>query len=417
MALNDQYSYPAIQSGMAAGYGYRPLPVASQAGVGGLPMPGGIPGLPGQGGGGLPQNIDPATLQKLVQYFQSQQGKQQPAPTTSFWDAFGKGSAGKSAAGAGSGAASGGSSALAASPEANAAYNAAAMEEGGAPMTLADSGAVPASGLESVAGTAVPLTAVALGTYLAGKSALNMVQGKSDNSGQGKLGRAQLAITTGGLSEVGKATGLFDHKTTKQTEADRWGGLQDAGVQGAAAAEAANHPDGDTGVWQTGKYAGQKWSFDKALDLAKDDPTNFQKVEGNYDADNTWDSLSDSQQKEAVKRAVASGLYSSNKGDVVVNDKDAFGKIVKDVQGGTSVTQQPKSSSNPPPVPRNGNDPGFSINGNKDANTLPFLGGGPLVLQNAGYNGAVPAPRAPTTPAHSPGFDKNGKRINYSTRK
>lgn len=57
-----------------------------------------------------------------------------------------------------------------------------------------------------------PLAGIAAGTYLAGNAAYNQLQGKEDKSPAGYAGRAQLAVSTGGLSELAKAVGIkFGH--------------------------------------------------------------------------------------------------------------------------------------------------------------------------------------------------------------
>lgn len=62
-------------------------------------------------------------------------------------------------------------------------------------------GAAP-SGLLGIG--ALPLAAIAAGTFLGGKSAYDMIRGKKDNSIQGKIGRTTLGIATGGLSEIAR---------------------------------------------------------------------------------------------------------------------------------------------------------------------------------------------------------------------
>ncbi len=58
-------------------------------------------------------------------------------------------------------------------------------------------------GAQTFATYGIPVAA-AISTYLAGKSALDALHGKSDNSPSGKFGRGQLAFTTMGLSELAR---------------------------------------------------------------------------------------------------------------------------------------------------------------------------------------------------------------------
>lgn len=67
--------------------------------------------------------------------------------------------------------------------------------------------------------SAVPFVAAAAGAVLAGKAGMNIFKGKEDNSASGMAGRGQLAILTGGLSEVVKAFGGFGGKKNAGTMA------------------------------------------------------------------------------------------------------------------------------------------------------------------------------------------------------
>ena len=210
---------------------------------------------------------------------------------------------------------------------------------GAAPAAAATEGAAATTGgLLSGVGSlgALPLAGVAAGTLLGGKAGLDMLQGKKPNL----AGRVVLGMATGGLSEV--ANKFFGHKSTKQYQKERWGGLIDDGVVNAQVAQQANHPEDDSGVWQSGKYKGEKWSFDKALDLAKEDPTHFQHVYGNYKTfGNDWSNYNDAQQKAIVGRLVAEGLYNPSKGDVLIKDEDRARQIKDEVLG---VAPQPEKA-------------------------------------------------------------------------
>ena len=183
-----------------------------------------------------------------------------------------------------------------------------------------------------------PQAGIVGGTLLAGKGIYDAYKGKEDNSPTGLASRLQAGITTGGLSEVGRLVGMGG-KSTKDYQKERWGKLSPA----AQGLYQANHPDNDTGVWQTGKYAGQKWSFDKALDLAKEDPTNFIGVLGNLETfGDRWLGVPLEKQKEVVSQLVNQGLYTSDKGDVLIKDKGKAQSIFDKVLG-TSVPTQTQS--------------------------------------------------------------------------
>lgn len=89
----------------------------------------------------------------------------------------------------------GGGEGLASSAAENAAWNSAADAATGLPTSM---GPTPLY---------VP-AAVAVSTALAGKAGLDMLKGKEPKGPSGLFGRAQLAVSTGGLSEVGKLLGF-----------------------------------------------------------------------------------------------------------------------------------------------------------------------------------------------------------------
>lgn len=93
-----------------------------------------------------------------------------------------------------------------------------------APAVMQSSAATPAAtttiGANAAGMGALPLAGIALGTYLGGKSAYNLLKGKKDNSLGGKAGRVTLGIATGGLSEIARP--FLAKKSTKEIQADRW---------------------------------------------------------------------------------------------------------------------------------------------------------------------------------------------------
>lgn len=143
------------------------------------------------------------------------------------------------------------------------------------------------------------------------------------------------AAALGGGAVGGLLTKLFGHKGTKEYQKERWGGLQEKGIRGASQAYALNHPEGDDSTWKSGKYAGEKWTMEKALDLVKDDPTHFHHVYGNYKTfGNDWSGYSEQQKSAIVSRLAQEGLYKGNKGDVVISDEERARKIKDEILGG-----------------------------------------------------------------------------------
>lgn len=118
-------------------------------------------------------------------------------------------------------------------------------------------------------------------------------------------------------------TGVLEHKSTKEYHAERVGRLGPAGQDyfNKAASLAAQDPN--NGTWTDGKYAGQKWTFEKAQDLAKDDPTHFIGNMGNFDTfGDGWTTTPYEKQKNIVSRLIDEGLYVSNKGDVMIDHEN-----------------------------------------------------------------------------------------------
>ena len=147
------------------------------------------------------------------------------------------------------------------------------------------------------------------------------------------------------------------HKSTKGYQQQRLGELVDSGNQASAEflAQGRQIADANNDTWQEGKYAGQKWDFEKALDLAKDDPRGFVGMYGNFQvAGDRWLSTPPEKQIEFVKRALAEGLYSSEKGDVLFSGKkghlDRAKQIYAEVMGEQPAqpqAQQPTQQSAP----------------------------------------------------------------------
>jgi hypothetical protein len=193
----------------------------------------------------------------------------------------------------------------------------------------------------------LPAAGIAGGVALGAKGLKDLMGGKSGtDSIEGLGGRATLGIATGGLSEVARLGGV-GQKSTKQYQDDRWGKLSPA----AQGLRAANHSENDDGVWDTGKYAGQKWSFDKALDLAKEDPTHFAGVLGNVETfGDDWLSLDPTKRNQIVSQLANEGMYHSNKGDVLIEDgkkdraKQIYDSVVSSSSTPLNIINKPQSS-------------------------------------------------------------------------
>lgn len=201
------------------------------------------------------------------------------------------------------------------------------MADGSAGLLMSDGSivAAPAGGLGLL-----PAAGIAGGLALGAKGAKDLLEGKETKGWEGWGGRATLGIATGGLSEVARLAGLGGHKSTKDYQDERWGSLS----PGLQELRSASHPEDDDRVWDTGKYAGQEYTFDKALDLASEDPTHFIAVLGNLETfGDEWVSVPLDKQKEVVSRLIDEGLYTSDKGDILISDPNQAKNIFNEVMG------------------------------------------------------------------------------------
>lgn len=230
------------------------------------------------------------------------------------------------------------------------------------------SGAVPAapggllSGIAPMAGSASGLGAlggIAAATYLGGKSAYNMLKGKEDKSAQGYLGRGILGMATGGLSELARP--FFGQKSTREKAADRTKGLLGASddanyqsyVQGMR--EQYNAPPPDPTKPFAGKYA----SWD---DYVKGglEANNLTGVYGNIKAYGPrWANLTEQQRQAVTQENINSGLYYSDKGDVLIKDEakalENLNKIAPETpQAAPAPTQPQRSSTLSPGIGKDG---------------------------------------------------------------
>jgi hypothetical protein len=188
-----------------------------------------------------------------------------------------------------------------------------------------------------IAGVAVP-AAVAAQTLLSGKTAYDMLQGDvkpihkmglsdlKDDPG-GLIGRAGLAIATGGLSEIANLG--FGRKSTKDYQRERWGALSDQGINVAgydpskqAGYEAAGFKD-----WGSGLNA--------AMARGEVKPEEVWGGLGMYETfGNEWLQKAKEDQRRAIsQKLLDEQLLTSDKGDVLVRDKDRAREIFKEIVG------------------------------------------------------------------------------------
>lgn len=195
-----------------------------------------------------------------------------------------------------------------------------------------------------------PISAIAAGTYLGGKSAYDtFIKGKEDKSISGKIGRGQLAIATGGLSEVGRAFGLGGRKTHKDYAEEMWGRAGQA-AKTDVDRDAINNSyqqnlrqiddvDGTGAVYQEGALTGRKWNWKDVKNTSRG--TDIWGEYGFFQAFPDWISgYTEDQRKQIAEAALdhdllthdpkRGRLFSEKEGDL-----DAIQEIALQVKEGT----------------------------------------------------------------------------------
>lgn len=284
----------------------------------------------------------------------------------------------------------------------------------GAPGTAAGAAAPGAFSIGGIgsAGNYILPAAGAFGAYnlltTDNGPARGALQGAASGAAIGSgFGGAPGALIGAGIGGVlGIAESFLDNPSTKELEKKRWGKLKESGVVDAEAAFLANHPPGDTSVYQEGPRKGQKWTFENALEDAKKDPVHFRLVYGNYDTfGNDWSKYTPEQQDAIVSRLANEGLYAGRKGDVVITDKERARKIKDEILSGqtqsTAVTPEAAAKTQGPtqkqPLYMGGQLPAQSSNINyKSGGALPMgqaQGQTPQQLQYEGPDEILQAPK------------------------
>lgn len=149
----------------------------------------------------------------------------------------------------------------------------------------------------------------------------------------GPVGGAIGAVAGNALGYGAKRLGLT-HKTTRQLEAERWGGLSDSGIDQSTLGTlaAANHPAGDTGENWTPEYEAQ----------AMKDPMQMwgsygmlQTFGGDY-----FNKMSEFQRYAATKAAIDNGLLDADRGDIIVTDPEKLKSLVPSYYADEKVQQE-----------------------------------------------------------------------------
>ena len=196
--------------------------------------------------------------------------------------------------------------------------------------TPATIGGFTSTGGEAATGLAVPnfgsigagpLAAVAAGTYLGGKSAYDLLQGKEDKSIPGMIGRGTLGIATGGISEIARP--FLMKPSTRDIAKKHTGELLDAAGNDANAQayiqgmrEQYNSAPVDPSKPFAGKYS--SWDEYKKAGLESGDLTGVYGNIKTYGPE--WASLTQAQRQAITQANIDSGIYDSKKGEVEITD-------------------------------------------------------------------------------------------------
>lgn len=184
-----------------------------------------------------------------------------------------------------------------------------------------------------------PQAGIIAGTVMTAQGIKDLVQGKKSSLPT----RAVTAMSTFGGSELARALGFGNHKSTKQHQAERWGKIADSADssdywKNAAATHAQVMNDKSVaGKWinEKGEVEGA-WTLDKAIRAIKaGDARNtaafrtgalgHQRVIGNE-----WGTINDDQRDQFIREAANRNLYYGDHGDTMLKKegKDLFAELL-----------------------------------------------------------------------------------------
>ena len=175
---------------------------------------------------------------------------------------------------------------------------------------------------------------VVAGAALLGKGVKDLYTGKKTKGWEGWGGRAQLAVTTGGLSEVGRLFGLGRKPTSKGNDEKRWRALEKQGV---------TVPWADTKVG--GNQVDPNSKFQKSRnvkDLTGRDIWGYSAFAENLG--NDWGRTSEANREAIANKALQLGKVREGKGTVKLDWSPELDSYARDLISG-------KPAKNPPVVP------------------------------------------------------------------
>lgn len=210
--------------------------------------------------------------------------------------------------------------------------------------TLSAGGSVPQaaapgyfSGIAPMAGSAGGLAAlggIAAGTYLGGREAFNLLQGKDDKSLQGRGGRVVLGMATGGLSELARP--FLIHESTRDVARKHTKELMGAAGDDQVAKDYVtgmrtqyDSAPVDPSKPFAGKYA--SWDEYKKNGLEANDLTGVYGNMKTFGPD--WAKMSYDDRVKVTQALIDNDLYNSKKGEVEITDPNRAKQIKDEVLG------------------------------------------------------------------------------------
>ncbi len=257
------------------------------------------------------------------------------------------------------------------------------------------SGGADAGASAATAMGATPLyvpAAAAIGTYLAGKQGLNLAQGKGfGTSTTDKLGRAQLAISTGGISELAK--NVMGGKSQVQQSRDKLrSALQSSGiadgsfnVNGLDIGQDGRATIKNTGTNVDGSTSRHLYDTDYSNPLAMNAVSALTPLAMQITGDKAGQSKQYSDLMGMLSNSVLNGAKDANSVYSTVNDLYQKAGLGKQDFSKLQLIQNPLTTA---------------------------LSGG-AQTKAPGTPAAAPAPTSVRSSTSSPGISKTGQRIKY----
>lgn len=170
---------------------------------------------------------------------------------------------------------------------------------------------------------ALPLAAIAAGTYLGGNAAYDMFKGRKPDL----PGRVVLGMATGGLSEVPGLLGFGSQKSTKDIEGNRWEAI---GKQ-----DLYNTKEGyDFGSTNPEFAETRDERFLKASDI-------YNKTPDIWANNPYWDTWNQDKQMQYLNTLLGQGKVTEKKGGIYFDD-DYAKQLAEQMQAGTFVEPEKK---------------------------------------------------------------------------